>query len=264
MEPRAIVPEWGIRRGTNGSGVAIPAYTIVVLTAAETIAAASVATQNLVGVTMHAIAAGATGDIQVAGKAKVIAGAALTTPGTKLTTDATGRAVAATIAAGTVVGVIGTQSSVTTAADQTVEVELAQHGGVAIGGSGGAVHIKAPIAYTTANNAVLYTLPARMKINQLFWEVTTTFAGGTNSAIGVSSDTAPDETAGDLLGGGSGDVAATLVSTGAVGKGGTIGASFGSNGVVVLPAGAVIRFNRITSIFTSGAGFVHILGEFID
>jgi hypothetical protein len=123
--------------------------------------------------------------------------------------------------------------------------------------------LKLPVAFGTADAAALYTVPAdkRMHIERTFWEVTTAFTGGSSSAIGVSSDQAPHETKGDLLGGASGDVLAGL--TAGV-KSGTIGASFGSNGVVVLEPGSVIRFDRITSAFTAGAGFVHLIGTVVD
>jgi hypothetical protein len=114
-----------------------------------------------------------------------------------------------------------------------------------------------PIAAATADAAVLYTVPTgyRLFLHRLLWEVSADFTGGTSSAIGVSSDATGFTTKGDLLGGASGDVLATLV---AGIKGGTIGAKFGSNGVVVIPAGKVLRFDRITSAFTAGAGFVHV------
>lgn len=121
------------------------------------------------------------------------------------------------------------------------------------------VHLKLAIAFGTADAAVLFTTPDtgyKLNVERLFWEVTTGFTGGSSSAIGVSSSNAAYNTKGDLLGGASGDVAATLVSGI---KGGTIGAKFGSNGVVVLVAGDTLRFDRITSAFTAGAGFVHAI-----
>src|SRR5690348_7212071 len=98
-------------------------------------------------------------------------------------------------------------------------------------------HLKLAIAFGTADAAVLFTVPtniARIELGSLWWEVTTSFSGGASSAIGCSSSNASYNTKGDLLGGASGDVAATLVSTGVLHKGGTIGAKFGSNGKVVL------------------------------
>jgi len=263
---RAIVPEHGDTAGSNATGSDIAAYTIVKMTGlasgVPTIAPCTAATDTPWGVTKHLIPNGATGDVQIMGRAKVKAGTALATVGTRLTSDSTGRAVAATVSAATVVGVIGMQASTAGAADDVIEVWLMPHGGVAIGGSGGAFHLILPITYATADAATLWTVPARVQIRDVFWEVTTGWTGGTSSAIGVSSDSAPHETKGDLLGGATGDVAATLVTTGTHYLGGTLGVSFGSNGRVVLPAAAVIRFDRITSVFTAGAGNVHVVGEF--
>lgn len=119
------------------------------------------------------------------------------------------------------------------------------------------VDITAAVAYTTANNAVLYTVPTgfRLGLGVAFWEVTTSFAGGSSSAIGVSSSNTGLSTAGDVLGGASGDVAATLVSTGAFAKG-TVGTKIGTPAAVIV-GGETLKFNRITSVFTSGAGVAH-------
>lgn len=127
-------------------------------------------------------------------------------------------------------------------------------------------HLKLAIAFGTADAATLYTIPTGLKVEveRAYWEVTTSFTGGTSSAIGVSSANADYSTKGDILGGASGDVAATLVSTGRVYKGGTVGAKFGTNGMVVLVGGDVVRFDRITSAFTAGAGFVHLTGTLIE
>ncbi len=127
------------------------------------------------------------------------------------------------------------------------------------------VHLKLAIGFGTADAAVLATVPAgyALTLGKLWWEVTTSFTGGSSSAIGVSSDDTDYATKGDLLGGATGDVLATLVSTGRVHKGGTIGAKFGSNGIVQVAAGKVLRFDRITSAFTAGAGFVHVEGRLV-
>jgi hypothetical protein len=118
-----------------------------------------------------------------------------------------------------------------------------------------------PIAISFANTdaQVLATLPAGMVFlgGRSYWEITADWTGGTSSAIGLSSGQAPHNTKGDLLGGGSGDVAATLVASG--GKLlGTIGADVAA-GVLLKPA-ATIRFDRITSAFTAGTGFAHLVG----
>jgi len=130
----------------------------------------------------------------------------------------------------------------------------------------GPVHLKLPIAFGTANNATLATVPTGLKLHiaRAFWEVTVSWTGGTNAAIGVNSDDTDYATAGDILGGAGGDLLATLVSTGRVYKGGTLGAKFGTNGVVVVGSGKLIRFNRVVDAFTAGTGFVHIVGSLVD
>lgn len=127
------------------------------------------------------------------------------------------------------------------------------------------VHLKLAVGFGTADAAVLATVPAGFvfEVQSAFWEVTTSFTGGSSSAIGVSSDDTDYSTKGDILGGATGDVLATLVSTGRVYKGGTVGAKFASNGKVVVGAGKVLRFDRITSAFTAGAGYVHVTGRLI-
>jgi len=125
------------------------------------------------------------------------------------------------------------------------------------------VDLKLAIGFATADAAVLFQVPSdvRLAIERVWWEVVTGFTGGTSSAIGVSSSATGYTTKGDLLGGSGGDVAATLV---AGHKGGTIGTDFGSNGVIVLPGGSTLRFDRIASVFTAGAGFVRVLARQIQ
>lgn len=126
-----------------------------------------------------------------------------------------------------------------------------------------AVAIKLEVNKDTADGAVLYTVPpdARLFIEQTFWEVTTPFTGGSSSTIGLSSNAAPHDTKGDLLGGASGDTAAKL--TAGIQEG-TPGVSFsGPPGIVILEAGQQIRLDRVASQFAAGAGFAHIIGRFI-
>lgn len=131
-------------------------------------------------------------------------------------------------------------------------------------------HLKLPIGFALADAAVLFTVPTllngavALQIDSLYWEITTSFTGGSSSAIGVSSSNTNYSTKGDVLGGSGGDVAAGLLSTGLTYKGGTIGAKYASNGKIVLVAGDTLRFDRITSVFTAGAGFVHINASYLD
>lgn len=123
----------------------------------------------------------------------------------------------------------------------------------------GAVTVKVAISKDNADADVLYTVPAghRLRLARSYWHVTTPFTGGSSSAIGLSSSNAAYATKGDLLGGGSGDVAAGLTA----GFKGTAGAKMGANAPVVLEPGDTVKFDRITSIFTAGAGFAVL--EFI-
>jgi hypothetical protein len=133
-------------------------------------------------------------------------------------------------------------------------------------------HLKLAFGFGTADATALLTIPtllngaAALQIDSLFWEITTGFTGGSASAIGISSTNTKYATKGDLLGGATGDVAATLVNTNKYVMG-TAGAKFAtavSTGKVFLVAGDVIRFDAITSAFTAGAGFVHLNCSYID
>ena len=126
----------------------------------------------------------------------------------------------------------------------------------------GSTTLRLPISYSTVDGAALLAVPAGAVFapDEFYWSVTADFTGGTASAIGVSSSVGTHSTAGDLLGGATGDVAATLVA-GAVVPG-TIGAAWATiaDRRLVLQAGDEIQFDRITSAFTAGAGFVVVTG----
>jgi hypothetical protein len=119
------------------------------------------------------------------------------------------------------------------------------------------VDITAAVTKDTADAAVLYTVPTgfRLLLDVPFHNVTTSWTGGSSSAIGCSSSNGGLSTKGDLLGGSGGDVAAGLLSTGAYAKG-TVGAKIGKPGAVLV-AGDTILFDRITSAFTAGVGVIH-------
>lgn len=116
--------------------------------------------------------------------------------------------------------------------------------------------IKVPVDFSTADTAVLFTIPTRSRVLAAYWEVTTPFTGGASSAIGVSSSQSPYTAKGSVHGGAAGDVAATLVAGVMQGTQGTAVTSGAK--VVMLEAGATLRFDRVTSAFTAGAGYVHI------
>lgn len=128
----------------------------------------------------------------------------------------------------------------------------------------GYVDLACPFTYATADGAALLTLPTgcRFQLLDSYWEVTTGFTGGSSSAIGVASTTR--STAGDILGGSGGDVAATLVAGAAIP--GTIGTTMDTLTELHanrFAAGEVFTLERITSAFTAGAGKVHLVGHLI-
>lgn len=118
------------------------------------------------------------------------------------------------------------------------------------------------ITYALADAALIATAPANMLalLGRSYWEPTVDWTGGTSSAIGISTDTAPHNTQGDLLGGSGGDVAATLVAS-AGNTLGTIGVDVA--GGILFKGGEKIRYDEIVSAFTAGAANVHLVGTMI-
>lgn len=128
----------------------------------------------------------------------------------------------------------------------------------------GAVDLALPISYATADGAVLLTIPtgARFKLESAHWEVTTGFTGGSSSAIGIASSLS--STAGDILGGASGDLTATLGTAGI--KTGTIGAIMDTDAELhtqMYVAASNFTFERIASAYTAGAGYAHLVGTLL-
>lgn len=118
------------------------------------------------------------------------------------------------------------------------------------------------IDHSVADATDLVTLPpgCMLHIGRCYWEVTTSFTGGTSSTIGISSDTAPHNTKGDLLGGSGGDDSTTLAAGDPAP--GTVGADYA--GGITLLGGTTVRFDRITSAFTAGAGYAHVVGQVLQ
>lgn len=117
---------------------------------------------------------------------------------------------------------------------------------------------KLAIGFGTADAALLLTIPENFIVRVPafpYWENTAAWTGGSSSAIGVSTTKASYNTKGDLLGGAAGDVTANM---GAGVKLGTIGPKFDTLAewqALLLVEGDSIRFDRITSAYTAGAGF---------
>lgn len=130
----------------------------------------------------------------------------------------------------------------------------------------GMVQLKLPFTHSTADAAVLYTIPtgALFKPHEFGWEITTNFTGGSSSAIGVSSTKTGYTTKGDLLGGASGNVQADL-TTALSPTLGTVGANWETIAErrALWKATEIFRFDRITSAFTAGAGNVLVMGHLI-
>lgn len=130
----------------------------------------------------------------------------------------------------------------------------------------GSTVLRLPFTFATSDAAVLLTVPAGclMTVKEFAWDIDTGLTGGSSSAIGVSSSNHTGHTTkGDLLGGAAGDVAAGLVASTANYTAGTIGAAFTTiaNRRPKFKAADTIRFDRITSAFTAGAGSVLV---FVD
>lgn len=121
------------------------------------------------------------------------------------------------------------------------------------------VDLAMPFTYATADGATLFTVPAGcyLRVVRGYWEVTTAFAGGSSSAIGLASDQTGHTSAGDLLGGSGGDVEATLIVGDYIE--GTVGADQAAG--IILAPGKLVTFERITSAFTSGVGIAHLVCE---
>lgn len=121
--------------------------------------------------------------------------------------------------------------------------------------------LKLALTFALADAAVLVTSPNTTgflaALRRSFWEVTADWTGGASSSIGVSLSAAPHSTKGDVLGGAGGDVAATLVASGGIILG-TIGADVA--GGILWKGNVAARYDEITSAFTAGTGFVHLVG----
>lgn len=130
----------------------------------------------------------------------------------------------------------------------------------------GFVDLALPFTYATADGATLLTIPAGcvLKLESAHWDITTSMTGGSSSAIGVAAT--GFATAGDILGGATGDVEATLVST-VTRAPGTIGVKMDTDAelhaMIFVPTN-VFTFERITSAFTAGAGNVRLVGAILE
>lgn len=123
------------------------------------------------------------------------------------------------------------------------------------------VDIEMAFTYATADGATLYTVPdgCYLLVRRGYWEITTGMTGGSSSAIGLSSDQTGHTTKGDLHGGSGGDVAATLIAGDYIA--GTVGADVAAG--IILQPGKLVKFDRVASAFTAGAGKAHLVYELL-
>lgn len=131
----------------------------------------------------------------------------------------------------------------------------------------GMVCLSLPFTFATADAAVLMTMPAGalFLVRKAFWTIDADLTGGASSAIGISSGKTGFTGKGDLLGGASGDVAASLTAALSPANG-TIGTKLDTLAELhtsLFKAGDTFRFDRITSAFTAGSGKANIVGDLI-
>lgn len=130
--------------------------------------------------------------------------------------------------------------------------------------AGSKVVLSLAVDHSTADNATIFTVPtgARLRPHAAWWDVTTSWTGGTTPAIGVHASPTGWTTKGDILGGASGDLTATLVST-ATRMTGTVGAKLdgtaSGNNRLIMVAADTFKFDRIADNFAAGAANVRIL-----
>jgi hypothetical protein len=120
-----------------------------------------------------------------------------------------------------------------------------------------------PFTFATADGTTIWTVPTGcvFKLESAHWDITTACAGGSSSAIAVAAT--GHTVAGDILGGSGGDVEATLT---AGRKAGTIGVKMDTDlelHAMMFVATNVFTFERVTSVFTSGAGNVRLVGALL-
>lgn len=118
---------------------------------------------------------------------------------------------------------------------------------------------KLPFTYATADGTAIWTIPEGFTVRLAslpYWEIAASLTGGSSSAIGIAASLTGYDTAGDILGGASGDVAATLVAGTAAGTIGPKLDTLTELQAFLLEEGHTLTFERITSAFTAGSGYV--------
>jgi hypothetical protein len=117
-----------------------------------------------------------------------------------------------------------------------------------------------PVGFANTDNQSMVVVPTGMTLQphpNVILEVTTLWAGGVASTIGLSFSTPSlGRTKGNLAGGAAGNAGFTSTFFAAM----TLGSQFapGLAQGVILPPASIIAFDRIASAFTSGAGNFHL------
>jgi len=113
----------------------------------------------------------------------------------------------------------------------------------------------AAVTFATNDGVTVFTIPTGAIVvpTRGYWVNSIAWSGGSSSTVALASSNAGASTAGDLQGGAAGDAAAAM-GTGT--KLGTVGAKVNA---VVLVAADTITFERITSVYTAGAGIPHVV-----
>lgn len=130
----------------------------------------------------------------------------------------------------------------------------------------GGVDLAIPFTAAAADGTVLFTFPtgSRFQWVNAYWEITVAPTGGADSTIGVASNKTSFTAAGGLLGGAAGDGSTALVAGIVPGTIGTAVDSVAKLHAAVFVPTDTITHERITSIFTTGAGFVHLVGQLLQ
>jgi len=121
--------------------------------------------------------------------------------------------------------------------------------------------MKVPVDYTKADGAAIETIPEGFVLRltgHAYWQITTPFAGGTGSTIGISTNITGYDTKGDILGGAAGD--STKVESAGVDpgtQGGEMVDEVAFHDLLFIE-GSELQYDRITDAYTAGAGFVCI------
>lgn len=133
----------------------------------------------------------------------------------------------------------------------------------------GAYKLALPCTFATADAAVLLAVPTGglLAIRRFYWTITVNWTGGASSAIGASSAKTGFTSKGDLHGGATGNVLAdltTALSPQPLTMGTKVDTFAEVQPLALWKAADNIIFDRITSIFTAGAGALNVICDVLE